>query len=229
MDRNKMKKLHAALLVSVTAWGLTALTSQASAVVLKAVYTGTLSQTQDQTNLFGHGTGFGVLDGLTATFTFIYDTAKLGSNHIGGVTTNQVYGGTYYLNNLTSPMISAMMTVGGHSESTLGDYIGSNYHVLAPTYGNVQDQATERKDFYSYRQMITNALGPAGSVPLSLDTPFSPVGLFGSGSFAFTDYNNDSAQYNYYATGSIGLTGLTVSLVDQVSTVPLPAALPLFG
>src|SRR5262245_13619151 len=98
---------------------LVAFSLPASAGTMKAVYTGTVSGSYDQTNEFGLGTGTGVLDGQAFTATFIYDPATPGALHPtyddGDYGEKHLYGGPAY--GVPSPVTSAVLTIGGVSHS----------------------------------------------------------------------------------------------------------------
>jgi hypothetical protein len=219
-----MTRIQSVLLAGVALLSLSGLGTTAFALPMKAVYTGTVSGSNDVTNTFGAGnTG---LDGLTYSLTFFYDPATPGAGRYTAGPSDIAYGGSAYGGGLLDPVSSALLTINGHTEAVLGSYQG-----YASNYGNyyAQRQAIDYSDNgsqYVYRDLSAFVNDFSNGLPIDLETPFSSS-IFSSSSGAFYLYNYDYAlsQYSTYATGSLTPASLTVT---RVSAVPLPAALPLF-
>lgn len=238
-----MKKLKFALLISAGCFSLWHSAAPASAAVMKAVYTGTVSGGGDGLNLFGLGTG-SVLDGLAYTSTFIYDPETPGAvrESTPGFQ-DYVYGGDAYF--VPSPMLSASITINGHTHYVMGHYV-SQAHVEQDSVGYnglVQHVASDyftnsggdyQNGIYSYQNIIYNSAddeNSPGAIPDSLDVAFvlSLVGkLYGSFQFFNCD-SLDTLGYCNLTSGGLIPASLVVTAVSGVSDVPLPAALPLLG
>jgi hypothetical protein len=115
------------LLGYVTAVGLLAGISNASADVVTVTWTGTVYDTSatDTNGYFGGGNIAG--DAFTATL--VYDTATPGSVLSLGSANQVLSGGTVYasqpVNGLVSPVQSASLTINGQTLSWTGVYLGS--------------------------------------------------------------------------------------------------------
>ena len=136
-------------------------------------------------------------------------------------------------------MISAILTINGHSESVGGDQISlvENYNESDGDPANDFSQSVQlAQDFTDdgltevQRRFLGFAFANALVIPVDLETAFSLDLLppdTGGGSFVLTSYDHILGQSNYYANGSLNPTHLTVSRFGDVAAVPLPAALPL--
>lgn len=245
-----MQNLRNTLLASVALLGLGGLATPASAVVMQATYTGLLNSTVDDTGLFGHGTGAGVLDGLEFIMTYIYET----SGYVSGTAGiwypvigeySQVYGGTVYDPDRAMVVLSATLTINSHSETIVGDNFGQafNFQVDAPdpspdfsaAYRDIIDKVDDGVVKIS-RSASTEARSNSLAIPLALDTPFSTdvTSEHGFSKFFLYKYHYVGLTLvnDYAVVGNFVPTHLTVSLASALpppSEVPLPAALPLLA
>jgi hypothetical protein len=218
-----MTKIQSVLLAGVALLGLSGLGTTAYAVPMKAVFTGTVSNSSDQTNVFG--TGGSNLNGLAYSMTFFYDPSMVGVGRSTTGSYDQAYGGTLYGSGLLDPVSSALLTINGHAETVLGSYFGSVYN-----YGNyyAARQVLDYSDNginYIYREFYNEVYDFSNGLPIDLETPFSVNILNGGGQFYFYNYDYALGQYTTASVGSLTPESLTVT---RVSAVPLPAALPLF-
>jgi hypothetical protein len=221
------KQFKSVVLCGVACAGLFALSATSFAVPMKAVYTGTVGTSYDQTNLFGQGTGSNVLNGQAFTLTYLYDPDTVGAYQYGSPVESQVYGGTAY--GVPSPMQSATLTISGLSQTMGGNYFGRvdqgnagsaySYHYAVDFSDNGVLQ--------NYDFVQTYAYGPAAAIPVDLNAPYFLATLFTQyGYFYFTNYDYALGAYTTNTQGTLNFATLTVS---PVSAVPLPAALPLFA
>jgi hypothetical protein len=195
----------------------------AFAVPMKAVFSGAVSGSNDQTNYYGQGTG-PALDGLAYTLTFLYDPQTPGANRATNGFYDTAYGGTLFGPAVASPIQSAVLTIGGVSHDVSPAqysaglaYGGSYYQQVA------QDTFDDGASFNRYNYVTQIVYG--SSVTSDLE---APLGIFAMafppyGQFQFSNFDYALGQYAYLASGSLAATSLTVS------AVPLPAALPLFA
>jgi hypothetical protein len=202
-----------------------------SAATMKAVYQGTITNSDDQTNVFGQGTG-SVLDGLSYVYTLIYDTATLGQETATSPILNQIDGGTSFAGSV-SPVVSAVFTVGNHSENISGSYGGLISHLIDGSFSSRQDSAVDRivtSGIEHYAYVFNEFSDEIFSLPYDLDKPFSVTSVaYIVGTFTFSDLDMNTAQFITYASGTLSPTSLTVTRLDAPSEVPVPAALPLFA
>jgi hypothetical protein len=193
---------------------------------MKAVFTGIVSDSADQTNYFGRGTG-GALDGLAYTLTFLYDPDTPTANRFTSALYDQVSGGTLFGSGVASPTQSAKLTIGGLSRNIdpsqygSGLAFGNDYYqqVVQDTFDD--GMSSSRYNFFS--QIVYDA-----SVVSDLEAPLSiaTILLPAYGQFQFSNFDYGSGQYTYLVSGTLNATGLAVS---QVSDVPVPAAFPMLA
>ncbi len=219
-----MKKIRSTLLICTAVLAFTSFSAPASAIPMRAVYTGTVSDSYDETNTFGYGTGRYVLDGLSYTLTFLFDPAAPGIVRSTGATSDLAYGGPIYGFPNPGPMSSANLTINGHTETISPEWWG---------YAEVSNNSFSEYIAYDYVNdglhvvdslLVTYAFdwSPAGT-PNGLETPFTSNDLRDTyGQFQFV--NADRGPATKYVWGSLSPQTLAVS---RVSAVPLPAALPL--
>ncbi len=213
----------------------------ASAAIITATYTGTVSYTYNQT---GSATPFGSnlagLLGQAFTATYVYDTS-LGYRDTFDVGTSYshdfVEGGTLY--HSTSPTLSAFLTIG----SITGDFSGGAYgfHRVETdgTNGNLYNQNfaqnTCSRDSpvcaYSYLQNVFALAGAPIGNPVSLENPFS-WNSSQDGDFTgyAAGYNRDNQTGVISDNWQLRLTAETVNVsVGDITSVPEPGTLALLG
>ena len=224
------------------------LSTPASAITMQATYTGTLNSTTDDTGLFNNGTGAGVLDGLGFIMTYIYETSgyvsglsDIGFGPIGNF--NKVYGGTTSSPVQPMPILSATLTINGHSETIIGDNFGEalNFQydapIASPDFSAAYHQTIHKFDDGIIKVAKSATAGGqinSLAIPLGLETPFeTDVSSSLGRTFALYQWHYVGlALVNDYAVvGNFAATHLKVSLASAVPPpeVPLPAALPLFA
>lgn len=205
---------------------LAAAPATSDAATMQAIYSGMVSESHDQTGLFGQGAGAS-LDGQSYTLTFTYDPA-MGSRTTGPAV-DEVYGGTVY--GTLSPIFGAVLTIGGVSKSLSGasiafvrqrEFFGTD-HLDHYAQDDAVDPLT---GLISQAIAYQWAIDPGNLLPMNLDMPFSlsgPVGtgLFG-GYFGFFLFDPVLNQYLTATRGSLSPGNLRVSVVSPAA-VPLPA------
>jgi hypothetical protein len=213
--------------ISRTILPMLLLSAPASAITMKAVITGTISNSEDQTNLFGHGVSSS-LDGLSYTLTFIFEPATAGANRTPSFQSDTVYGGSIYKN--TSPQISTIMEIDGTAAQLLtGDDGGGAYQNSYFKNGKTQTYyqtftKSDAKSDYSNDIVYNYGYGPSTIIPTNLETSFSLSLLANSyGYFQFIHYDKNRHLYTKYATGYLHPKHLTVSRIPILPT-PLPSA-----
>jgi hypothetical protein len=213
---------------------LITISTPASAVTMKAVYTGTVYSSYDQTNVFGQGLG-AVLDGLSYTLTYIYDPSTVGAGRSTDATYDQAFGGFGY-GNLPTPKISTTLKIGNTSQQSINNSYQDLYYQIndGVSYSYAQHASF---DYFNdglnnkYDYLYSSGYDYSFGIPADLETPYSiALSLVNYSSyFQFADYDYASSVYTRYAFGYLAPTSLTVSRFDGPSQVPVPAALPMLA
>ena len=233
-----MTKFKLALFAGVAALSLAVLTTSASAITMKAVYTGFVFDTSDATNIFGKGSAPGALDTLAYTLTFIYDPSTVGSNRTSIPAGHDHADGGSAIGLFVSPVQSATITINNHSESfnpfSLGSLTSDNASNYTEHFG-LTSSTNGVSNYVSYLYQYSSYGAVVGNVPGNLETPYQ-VSLINDGNpnhnygkFLFTTQDITTSLYSRNTFGSLQANTLTVTRDIHVSPVPLPAALPLFG
>ena len=209
-------------LLTATVLGMTAL--PVAAAVMQIEYTGTVTGGYDATDVFG--TAATDLTGLTYTMTYTYDT----SVGFRGTDPNSdtVYGGSAYA--LPSPTTSTLV-INGSALDGNGDYYSfdqrhndgtfyaytvdyANQYTIDPVTGAYVFNANQ---FYAYDL----ALG----LPADLEAPYSFDVADGSGGGSFQYQVHDPiGGITDYAYGNMNVNRVTITQVNDVAPVPLPAS-----
>ena len=200
--------------------------SQASAAIMDATYTGTVSSGIDTLGLFGAAGAN--LAGSSWVVTYTYDTS-LGYSKSSPYE-NYVYGGINYGN--TSPVLSTMITINGVGKVVVGSYSGfdigynNGFHTGNNSGYSTQHHIAENSGSGSHEYLINYIYNYNASLLASITTPFT-----------HTVDANDSAYGTYYLANGTGsesifahVATLTVS-EHGVAAVPEPStwAMMLLG
>jgi hypothetical protein len=218
-----LKNLRNILLAGII---LTTFSVESSAATMKAVFEGTVTSGNDNTNLFGQGVG-SVLAGLSFVMTVIYDPAAP-----GGIRATMPPVADEIRNNpgngLPPAIASAVFTIGGHSE-----IFGSGSQARVKTFSNgaVGLFETSVSSYANGSIFPTSSVsvffGPVAGVPNILDTAFAATTSFSIASYF--SFGIIPGQLSSQASGYMEANRVTVTLLDGPSQVPVPAALPLFA
>lgn len=211
--------------------GLALMALPASAATFKAVYTGTVNSSSNQTGEFGTTEVQG-LDGLDFVLTFIYDPSV--GLEFSNSAIRSVSGGT--ITATSSPIIMSSISINGVTRTVDGAFAGSVGVQVTEPCPNCLDSvdhfaqafvsAPSRELNYALSAQILDFDLP---IPLSLTTPFgftvpaAPLSSFGFFSF----FDSIDGVLVESVSGSLTLQTVSVSEVRDVSPVPLPAGLPL--
>jgi hypothetical protein len=210
--------------------------SPALADIIDVTYTGTVSDGTDVTGVFGPPST--LFDGNAFTLTYAFDTAK-------GIFTSgfnsSLAGGPGFGPGIYSSPGTAVLTINGHSADFIVDPNPpsqgfSEFLVEGPRSDGtffIQQQVNnvvnrlDTTNHYIEKTVFTNI---TLTIPLSLTTSYvlgTASGVVFDGQFRIFDlgFCGDNFCYNQAAVGDLSPTNVTVS----VSSVPLPAALPLFN
>lgn len=205
------------------------LAGPASAATMEVVWTGTVYADYD-----GDGTD---LTGETVTATMIYDT-DLGTTQTDFYY-QYVYGGTY--NGTESPVVSGEASIGSETVSvTDPDY---SYAVVydqdAADFGYEVDQYyTYAYDYvpdglggYTASYFDVTLYGYEEFLPDDLETAFAVTDMSGLTGYGCTSsFIYDGSTYTYDPYVCFTVDSLTVTVLNDVAPVPLPAsALLLIG
>jgi len=244
-----MIKFRNTTLVGAFFLSLGAMTGSASAVTMVATYRGTVSSFYDQTNLFGLGpvNPSSPLSDLNFTVQFIYNPSMPGEIHtdLAGATINstivtsgeQVYG---LVDSSVNPVLSAMLTINGHTETLFGDSMGSSGLVQTFQGNNGSAVSQVWHQLYAYQENSTSVndnyveIGAfkAGIDPFSSNletavalTLISAIPDPNTSDFSFSSCmiaaNADTCDPTVQTYGMFNVASV------EISPVPLPAALPL--
>ena len=208
-------------LLTATVLGMTAL--PVAAAVMQIEYTGTVTGGFDATDVFG--TGATDLTGLTYTMTYTYDTS-VGSRYTDP-NTDYVYGGYAYP--LPSPTTSTLV-INGSAVDSNGDYSsydqryndGGTAFAQDLSYQYTIDPVTGAFVVnYNYSYANDLALG----LPVDLETPYScdVADGYGGGGFQILVYD-PIGGYTDYAYGNMNVNRVTITQVNDVAPIPLPAS-----
>ena len=219
-----MRTFRTIVLAGVALVSFGSLAIPASAVTMKATYTGNVYSSYDQTGLFGLGANSD-FDSLPFVLQFIYDPSLPGIDARTTDAASDLAIGGPDSSGTANPVLSSQITIAGHTEAVSGDYGGRLYAFNDGSFSetNHANYGNSLNDQLWAEAWSNSAYFPPNletSVPLTLITGFA-TGLdpYGTGYFQFI-----GADHNAY--GSLNL--LTVE-ISQVSAVPLPAALPLLA
>jgi hypothetical protein len=225
---------YAALALSLAAFT----TVGAHADVIHVTYTGTLTNSRDDTNVFGLGTGNLVLNDQSVMVEFAFDAS------LGVLST----GTTPPLSRLDGGG-SATVTVNHHSVTIL-TIATAAYPPTALSLLLNQDNGFPNRYTHSHVGNPEAYFDPGtfvsefadvqvfdntGTIPVSILEPYTlsiPAGNFGS--FHFEDHQpfqvppDESFSHADFAEGTFALETVAVRVEAPVAT-PLPATLPLFG
>jgi hypothetical protein len=220
--------------LAVAALGLVA-SLPAQAATMKAVVTGTIYNSYDQTGVFGDADTD--LNGKSVTVTYIYDPEAAGYRFSAPGIYDIAYGGTAY--SITdSPGITTTVKVGSVSQIFdvgYSDYFNAYDYSFSDSYdywfgqstGDSSDPETGflAQDYvYShvYRYYDTAFDGDLESeFEMTVDALPVPDSFFGY----FSTYDYDPSEgYTNYAYGYYSLDRIVVSRVDDgIAPIPLPA------
>jgi hypothetical protein len=198
---------------AVAAGIMYAITLPAQAAVMQAVYTGFIQGSQDYTGVFG---SIGSLDGLSANITFTYDTTGGGGYSLPNTTL--AYGGGGH-----PDIISASVTIAGHTEISSGIYNGLimyfNDGITASTYLDAQQYFCCG---FPFIEVAASVYDGSLLLPLDLTAPYSfdPT----TNSFASFVFNYDSGGELRYAFGNFAVDHIKIS---NLTSVPLPSSLAM--
>ena len=223
--------MRCTLLAAAASAGLIALAQPASATVMVATYTGTVTQGQDLTGEFGSKVD---LSGLSYVATFRYDTALGSTGFSSPPSFDERAGGTnYWPGGFASPILAATLTLEGVTRSfsmdSLGDVSMASGTTIFPTPDTYGYFFAGGGDLESSLSMSIYTLFGASS----LSDPFSgslgsSLAPYSTGSFSIIDQPDLGVPTDpHYASAS--LAPGTISIV--AATVPEPGtwALMLAG
>ncbi len=210
--------MKAKLLAAAVAVAFVTGATSASAALVDVVYSGTVYDSNDLTGVFGPPNTS--LDGDPITVTYEFDTTQGITS--ASPTQNYAYGGGFY--GASSPALSVVITVDGVSVSAgAPNYIGEIYGY---NDGSISEQLHEASN-YSDNGVIFEDSGAEtyiynynGMLPASITTPFTYAvqpGDSTSGYFQIQTYTYATGAAQY-ASGSINIATLTVSVVPEPST-----------
>lgn len=214
------------------------LAAPASAAIMTAIYTGTVSGSYNQTgSVTPFGTNLSSWQGQAFTATYVYDTS-LGQRDTyddGSNSYDQIYGGTYY--GTTNPTLSAFLTIGSTTWDFSGDALG--YHLVQNYYGSSYTHDYNYPQYncsgdsgcaYTYLQNYGYLPGAAVGSPASLENPYtwntSQGGYFNGQVGAYNRNSVGVTTENWYL--QLIATNVDVSVGD-ITSVPEPGTLALLG
>ena len=225
------------LLGSVAVLCMFAAVAPASAVTIKAVYTGTVSSgtefnITDQSGMFGLGTGADVLNDQAFTLTFTYNPSLFGVVHEVTPTSNVARGGPFDIPGSQSPIYNAELLINGVTKKIFSNAAGfvGNYNPSSG-YNNAFHSTFSQYIDANFNVTENTVDGGIGDIdlliPLRLEKPYHVVLdtllSLSNGHFDFNVFDDNLGDYSVHTFGTFSATELTVS------TVPLPGALPLFA
>jgi hypothetical protein len=225
------------LLSSAAALYMFAAVAPASALTMKAFYTGIVSSgtefnIADQSGMFGLGTGAGVLNDQAFTLTFTYNPLLFGVVHDDTPTRNVARGGPLDIPGSHSPIYNAELLINGVTKKIFSNAAGfvGNYNPISG-YNNAFHSTFSQyidANFNVTENYVDGGIGDIRLlIPLGLETPYHVVLdtllSLSNGHFDFNVFDDNLRDYSVHTFGTFSATELTVS------TVPLPGALPLFA
>jgi hypothetical protein len=186
--------------------------SAASANVLVATWTGTVSDGYDSTGVFG---SVGSLDGDTYVAKYTYNTS-VGLRETDLPYYDEVYGGSTYgsVGPDASP-VSATITINGHTATSNGEYQGTA--ITEPYYSYWLEQVAEQDNETGY-SVIVNQAYYGDQVTLETSVPLTDVSYDSDGFFQI-EINDDADIYTSEAYANLSPETLQIG-----SAVPEPAA-----
>ncbi len=216
--------MKAYLLSSIAVLMLAGTAGKASAAIVTETFTGTVLNNGlsfDLAGLFGSASNnSGALDGDAFKLVFTIDTA-LGTGSFSDAGSQFKSGQAYSL----PQAVSASIEINGFTQQVFGSWFGTASQSNNPSAGSTGlstlDTGVEDTG-YGSAEVHIQVFDPA--IPGNLLTPFTfdpaaqNVFTDASGGFNIGAHSNE-------AGGSLDITGVSV----QVSSVPLPASLPMFG
>jgi hypothetical protein len=225
--------------------GAAVLAGPASADLITGTFTGTVYDSQDDTDVFGAGTGYDVVNGLGVTGTFSYVFEDVPANQCGsGYGCHYDFNGVNWLNmsvtingvTLTIPITNTYFQgLHNYDKATAGyDLVQLNDHHLLNVYDAGANDSIFRHDYiYAYFVDFLTEFAPGDGVPSSsfvwTDDDASDYG-YGGVSWENSIYDHDTGTYSSYnyAIASWTLNSLTLQGA-QITQVPEPGTLALFG
>lgn len=194
-------------------------TTPAAAAIVDVIYTGTVTSDSDLTGVFGTVGGSNDLVGQIYTAKFVFDTSM--GTEVNTGSQHYISGGTGF--GTTSPAISATLTIGSTTIS-----VPTNYSAEIYTHDQAAIGFGEQNHFvsdyvnnsalYSYRVLQAYVFGSSGSIPFSLDGPFSYT--IAAGDSGYLSYSG--SVYDYAAAQQI--ESLTIN--GDVSTLTVSSGVP---
>jgi PEP-CTERM motif-containing protein len=194
-------------------------TTPASAAIVDVIYTGTVTSDSDLTGVFGTVGGSNDLVGQTYIAKFVFDTSM--GTEVNTSSQHYVSGGVGL--GAPSPAISATLTIGSttisvptswdaeiytHDQTAFG--FGEQNHVVIDYVNNAA--------VYSYRDLQAYVFGSSGTIPFSLDGPFSYT--IAAGDSGYLSYSG--SVYDYVTAQQI--ESLTIN--GDVSTLTVSSGVP---
>ncbi len=220
MTRFRPMSLVAAMFASL--W---ALSVDASALTMKATYSGYVFSSSDLTNMFGSGGGSS-MDGLPYTLSFTYDPLAAGVGRNTSSVLDNSFGGT--ATGFTSPIVAAALTINGHREQVSGSYTGYIYNFESFFTTQFAEDYANDGILESSRKLQGFAYDFSLGIPVNLGSAFdvTPEPRLGTATFSFSSIHSPSQQQTVLTYGNLKVDRLSVR---SVSAVPLPATLPLLA
>jgi hypothetical protein len=232
-----MMKNSVKLLSAVAAFCMFAAFAPASAITMQAVYSGTVSSSNETSvsnniGMFNLGIGSDLLTNQAFTLTFTYDPSLFGVVKLSSATSNTASGGAFDTPASRSPIYNAELVINGVTKkifsnafgfvgnrNATGDY-NSAFHSTLSQYIDANFNVTEN--------YLEGGIGDTGlMIPLGLETPYHVVLdtllSLSNGHFDFNVHDDSLSGFSERSFGTFSATELTVS------AVPLPAALPLLA
>lgn len=188
-----------------------ALSGPASAAVMRAVYTGVISDAAGANSPVGDPTA---LIGQAFTATFIYDTAVMTRDTLlsGGIFTDSFVA-------TNTPVGSASLRIGDEYLSLSGDAIYTVTTRSNPTEGNVSHYAEDYVvDSGGTQSFLSLGGGANGLTDVDLLAPLFFEFDFGLGYFGFVVVQDDNTVESI--VGELRVTSVNIS---PVAPIPLPA------
>jgi hypothetical protein len=216
-----------------TALSLSAGLSRASANVVDVTFTGTVDfVSYDGRNLFGGGgqPPGGFFDGETYTSTFVFDTTQGANGSSPGE--SYAFGGSE--DGFLGPLVSATVTLNGHTENVPGTYFNEIFG--GPSGGGGNELFFDAKDFATTNFGTTQdeskvvLSGTSGTIPTSINGPLTYTlagGDLGTANFTSEENFGNFGDISTYVTAN--LTGLTIQEVASATPEPATWAMLLLG
>jgi hypothetical protein len=193
--------------VALTTAVLAALfSSTASADIVTATYTGTVTGTDSAGDFGLPGAS---LNGMTFTSSYVFDTslAGIGSSSANGIF--QTYGGTgYTAPQLSNPLQSASITINGHTFTTTGQYASTliTENATNPYGYSIYAYALAETTSGYLNNELTSKNPVNVPFPTSINSPFTYSFRDGDANYGNFVFNNDQ----------LSLLSATVTVTDAV-------------